>query len=101
MERVERRGYHRSRADRRLDRVEGPASVPLTQMQPGPVVVRRISEKVEIDDDAIAFLVRADLKPGSNAVLVGSSAEGVRVKSAAGDQTVPQKLAQLIYAIPA
>ena len=38
-------------------KVEGPASVPLTQMQPGPVVVRRISEKVEIDDDAIAFLV--------------------------------------------
>ena len=53
-------------------KVEGPASMPLTQMQPGPVVVRRISEKVEIDDDAIAFLVRADLKPGSNAVVVGT-----------------------------
>src|SRR6476659_120632 len=47
--------------------VEGPASMPLTQMRPGPVVVRRISEKVEIDDDAIAFLVRADLKPGCEA----------------------------------
>jgi DtxR family transcriptional regulator, Mn-dependent transcriptional regulator len=81
--------------------VEGPASVPLTQMQPGPVVVRRISEKVEIDDDAIAFLVRADLKPGSNAVVVGTSTDGVQVKSAQGDQTVPRKLAQLIYAIPA
>ena len=33
-------------------KVEGPASMPLTQLQPGPVVVRRISEKVEIDDDA-------------------------------------------------
>ena len=53
-------------------KVEGPASMPLTQMQPGPVVVRRISEKVEIDDDAIAFLVGADLMPGSNAVVVGS-----------------------------
>ncbi len=82
-------------------KVEGPASVPLTQMQPGPVVVRRISEKVEIDDDAIAFLVEADLKPGSNAVVVGSSSDGVQVKSAQGDQTVPRKLAQLIYAIPA
>ncbi len=42
--------------------VEGPASVPLTQIAPGPVVVRRISEKVEIDDAAIAFLAgcRAD-----------------------------------------
>src|SRR5689334_23651437 len=51
-------------------KVEGPASVPLTQMQPGPVIVRRISEKVEIDDDAIAFLAGAALIPGSDAVVV-------------------------------
>jgi hypothetical protein len=70
-------------------------------MQPGPVVVRRISEKVEIDEDAIAFLAGAELTPGSNAEVVGTSADGVRVKSATGDQTVPRKLAQLIYAIPA
>jgi len=70
-------------------------------MQPGPVVVRRISEKVEIDDDAIAFLVRAELKPGSSAVVVGTSTDGVQVKSAQGEQTVPRKLASLIYAIPA
>jgi DtxR family Mn-dependent transcriptional regulator len=82
-------------------KVEGPASVPLTQMQPGPVVVRRISEKVEIDEDAIKFLAGAELVPGSNAVVVGTSADGVQVKSATGDQTVPRKLAQLIYAIPA
>jgi DtxR family Mn-dependent transcriptional regulator len=82
-------------------KVEGPASVPLTQMQPGPVVVRRISEKVEIDEAAIIFLAGAELTPGSNAVVVGTSADGVQVKSATGDQTVPRKLAQLIYAIPA
>jgi len=82
-------------------KVEGPASVPLTQMQPGPVIVRRISEKVEIDDDAIAFLAGAALIPGSDAVVVSTSTEGVQVTSAAGEQTVPRKLAQLIYAIPA
>ena len=82
-------------------KVEGPASVPLTQMAPGPVVVRRISEKVEIDDDAIAFLAGAELIPGSHAVVVGTSADGVQIKSATGEQTVPQKLASLIYAIPA
>ena len=64
-------------------------------------IVRRISEKVEIDDDAIAFLAGAELIPGSNAVVVSTSTEGVQVKSAAGEQTVPRKLAQLIYAIPA
>ncbi len=82
-------------------KVEGPTSVPLTQMQPGPVIVRRISEKVEIDDDAIAFLAGAALIPGSDAVVVSTSTEGVQLTSAAGEQTVPRKLAQLIYAIPA
>ena len=82
-------------------KVEGPASMPLTQMQPGPVIVRRISEKVEIDDAAIAFLAGAELIPGSNAVVVGSSTEGVEITSAAGQQTVPRKLAQLVYAVPA
>jgi DtxR family Mn-dependent transcriptional regulator len=82
-------------------KVEGPASVPLTQMQPGPVVVRRISEKVEIDEDAIAFLAGAELVPGSNAVVVGTNTDGVQVKSATGEQTVPRKLAQLVYAVPA
>jgi DtxR family Mn-dependent transcriptional regulator len=82
-------------------KVEGPASVPLTQIQPGPVVVRRISEKVEIDEDAIAFLAGAELVPGSNAVVVGTNTDGVQVKSATGEQTVPRKLAQLVYAVPA
>ena len=83
-------------------KVEGPASVPLTQLQPGPVVVRRISEKVEIDEDAIKFLAGAELIPGSNAVVISTDPEGVQVTTdAAGEQTVPRKLAQLIYAIPA
>jgi len=82
-------------------KVEGPASIPLTQMQPGPVIVRRISEKAEIDDDAIAFLAGAALIPGSDAVVVSTSTEGVQVTSAAGEQTVPRKLAQLVYAVPA
>jgi DtxR family transcriptional regulator, iron-dependent repressor len=82
-------------------KVEGPTSMPLTQLQPGPVIVRRISEKVEIDDEAIAFLAGAELIPGSNAVVVSSGTDGVQVTSAAGDQTVPRKLAQLVYAVPA
>jgi DtxR family Mn-dependent transcriptional regulator len=81
--------------------VEGPASVPLIQMQPGPVVVRRISEKVEIDDEAIAFLADAELVPGANAVVIGTSTEGVQVSSATGEQTVPRRLASLMYVVPA
>ena len=83
-------------------KVEGPASVPLIQMQPGPVIVRRISEKVEIDEDAIKFLAGAELIPGSNAVVISTNTDGVQVTTdAAGEQTVPRKLAQLVYAVPA
>ena len=77
--------------------VDGPASVPLTQLQPGPVVVRRISEKVEIDDDAIAFLARAQLIPGHDATVVGPEEGGVRVHSDAGDQLIPRDIAALVY----
>jgi DtxR family Mn-dependent transcriptional regulator len=79
--------------------VEGPASTPLSQMSPGPFVVRRISEKVELDDDAIAFLARSELTPGSNAVVVGTNAEGVQVTSDGGNRVVPQDLAQLVYVV--
>jgi DtxR family transcriptional regulator, Mn-dependent transcriptional regulator len=83
-------------------KVDGPAPVPLSQLQPGPFIVRRISEKVEIDEDAIKFLAGAELIPGSNAVVISTNTEGVQVTTtAAGEQTVPCKLAQLIYAIPA
>ena len=64
-------------------------------------IVRRIREQVEIDEDAINFLATAELVPGSNAVVVSTNPDGVQVTSAAGEQTVPRKLAQLIYAIPA
>jgi DtxR family Mn-dependent transcriptional regulator len=82
-------------------KLDGPISIPLTQLQPGPVVVRRISEKAEIDDEAIAFIADAALMPGSEAVVVATSNDGVQVDSGGSERTVPRKLAQLIYAIPA
>src|SRR6201990_2209117 len=68
-------------------KVEGPGSMPLTQLQPGPVIVRRRSTKAEMDDEASAFLAGAELIPGSNAVVVSSGTDGVQVTSPAGEQT--------------
>jgi DtxR family Mn-dependent transcriptional regulator len=84
-----------------LRKLEGPISIPLTQLQPGPVVVRRISEKAEIDDEAIAFLADAELMPGSSAELIQTGTDGVQLASGGAERTVPRKLAQLIYALPA
>lgn len=78
-----------------------PVGSPLASSAPGRVLVQRISEKVEIDDDAIAFLARAQLIPGRDATVVGSENGGIRVQSDAGDQLVPRDLAQLVYVSPA
>ena len=77
-----------------------PLGAPLSTTAPGKVLVQRISEKVEIDDVAIAFLARAQLIPGHDAVVVGPEDGGVRVQSDSGDQLVPRELAQLVYVSP-
>ena len=77
-----------------------PLGAPLATTAPGKVLVQRISEKVEIDDDAIAFLAQAQLIPGLDAIVVGPEDGGVRVKSDSGDQLVPRDLAQLVYVSP-
>jgi DtxR family Mn-dependent transcriptional regulator len=78
-----------------------PLGAPLATTAPGKVLVQRISEKVEIDDVAIAFLAKAQLIPGLDAVVVGPEDGGVRVHSGGGDQVVPRDLAQLVYVSPA
>jgi DtxR family Mn-dependent transcriptional regulator len=80
--------------------VGGPTATPLTQSPPGRVLVQRISEKIEIDDGALRFLARAKLIPGSEAVIVGTEPDGVRVESDAGDQMVPRDVAQLMWVVP-
>jgi DtxR family transcriptional regulator, Mn-dependent transcriptional regulator len=78
-----------------------PLGAPLATTAPGKVLVQRISEKVEIDDAAIAFLAQAQLIPGHDAIVVGPEDGGVRVQSDSGDQLVPRELAALVYVSPA
>ncbi|HYU39192.1 MAG TPA: metal-dependent transcriptional regulator, partial [Acidimicrobiia bacterium] len=74
---------------------------PLARATAGPVRVARISEKLELDDDALSFLASAQLTPGSEAVVVGPAPGGVAVKSGAGEHTVPARLAELTWVSPA
>jgi DtxR family transcriptional regulator, iron-dependent repressor len=75
-------------------------SVVLTQAVPGKVRVARISEKVEMDDDALALLAGAHLIPGSDAEVVRAGPDGVVVETDAGERTVPAELAKLMYVSP-
>ena len=97
-----RRARTATRSRGRATRSTAPAAAPLTQSQPGPVIVRRISEKVEIDDERHRLPRRRRAHPRlERGRRRAPSTDGVQVESDAGEQTVPRKLAQLIYAIPA
>jgi DtxR family Mn-dependent transcriptional regulator len=73
------------------------ATVPLAQARVGRVRVRRISEKIELDDAALALLAQAGLIPGAEAAVVESSPRGVRVRGRDSEQTVPVDVARLTF----
>jgi DtxR family Mn-dependent transcriptional regulator len=72
-------------------------SVVLTQALPGRIRVARISEKVEMDDDALRLLAGARLIPGSEASVVSSGPDGVVLETEAGERTLPAALASLMF----
>jgi len=82
--------------------VEPVVTVPLASAQPGRVRVRRISEKIELDDRALALLAGAGLIPGAEASVVEAGAAGVRVRGGdgSGEQTVPVDVARLTFVEP-
>jgi len=81
-------------------RQESQDAVALTQADPGRVRVARISEKIELDDDALVFLASASLIPGATASVLRTDAGGVVVESDAGQRTVPTELARLTFVTP-
>jgi hypothetical protein len=61
------------------------------------VVVGRISEKMELDDEVLQMLVAARLVPESHAIVVSRDASGVTVKTDTGEHVVPVAVAALMY----
>lgn len=72
-------------------------TVPLSECLPGPIRVIRLNERVEADDEALAFLVRAKLIPGSEASIVANTPGGVELVTAAGAEQVPSELASMMF----
>jgi DtxR family Mn-dependent transcriptional regulator len=75
-------------------------TVPLADAAPGPVVVGRISEKMELDDAALQMLVTARLVPECEAIVVTRDQSGVSVKTETGEHVVPISVASLMYVRP-
>jgi DtxR family transcriptional regulator, Mn-dependent transcriptional regulator len=73
------------------------ARTTLIDSKPGLVEVVRISEKIELDDDALNLLAGAQLIPGQRAVVVGAGPNGVTVKTDTGEHEVPTPIATLMW----
>jgi DtxR family Mn-dependent transcriptional regulator len=79
------------------NRFDTSSHVALADAPPGAVVIARISEKVELDKDALGLLASTELIPGRSAVVVGRVADGIAVTTGAGEHTVPERLARLMW----
>ncbi len=71
--------------------------VRLADSDPGPVTIKRISEKLELDDDSLRLIALAELIPGSTATVVERTGDGVLMKTGAGEHTIPTKAAEQMF----
>ncbi|MBA2327628.1 MAG: metal-dependent transcriptional regulator [Actinobacteria bacterium] len=72
-------------------------TVQLAAAEPGRVTIARISEKLELNDDGLTLLARARLIPGATATVIERGDGGVKVKTSAGEHTVPSDVAEQMY----
>jgi DtxR family Mn-dependent transcriptional regulator len=69
----------------------------LLDSDPGRVTVTRISEKLELDDESLRLVARARLIPGATATVVEQRTDGTRVKTPAGEHTIPTGVAEQMF----
>jgi DtxR family Mn-dependent transcriptional regulator len=78
-------------------KVSSAPRVTLADSATGPVTILRISEKLELDDEALTLLADAHLIPGLEAVVVGAAPDGISVKTDTGEHVVPPKVAAAMW----
>ena len=71
--------------------------VRLLDSEPGRVTVTRISEKLELDDESLRLVADARLIPGATATVMERRADGMRVKTPAGEHTIPIVVAEQMF----
>src|SRR5262245_13064835 len=77
--------------------VSSTTAVPLAAAEPGPVVVARVSERLEMWDAALQLIAAAQLTPGSDATVIGRRGDTIQVKSASGEHDIPSRVADSLY----
>jgi DtxR family transcriptional regulator, Mn-dependent transcriptional regulator len=73
------------------------ATTTLAAAEPGAVVVERVSEKLELDDDGLVLVARAGLVPGREVTVLEQGRAEVRVRTQNGDHRVPVGVAEQLH----
>ena len=72
-------------------------TVALADAPVGPVNIARVSERLEMSDEALNLIAAAHLMPGCDATVVDTDADGVTVKTDTGEHRVPARVADSLY----
>jgi DtxR family transcriptional regulator, Mn-dependent transcriptional regulator len=75
----------------------GAATVALSRSVPGPVVVQRVNERLEIDDDGIRLVAAAHMTPGRSATVVEIVDGSVTLDTETGQHTLPRRVADNLF----
>lgn len=77
--------------------VNGKPTVALSRTAPGPVVVQRVNERLEIDDEGIQLLAAAHMTPGCDATVIEIVDGSVTLDTETGRHTLPRRVAENLY----
>jgi DtxR family Mn-dependent transcriptional regulator len=69
----------------------------LSQAPTGPITVRRVSERLETDDEGLRLISAARLLPGCEATVIDSRDGAVTVKTETGEHLIPRKVADHLH----
>jgi DtxR family transcriptional regulator, Mn-dependent transcriptional regulator len=72
-------------------------TIALADAQIGPITIARVSERLEMSDEALVLIAGAHLMPGCDATVLHSNAEGVTVTTDTGEHRVPSRVAESLY----
>jgi DtxR family Mn-dependent transcriptional regulator len=73
------------------------ATVALADAQVGPITVARVSERLEMSDEALVLIADAHLMPGCDATITQTEKDGVTVTTDNGEHRVPSRVAESLY----
>jgi len=74
-------------------------TIALADASIGPVTIARVSERLEMSDEALVLIAGANLLPGCDVTVVDLNADGVTVNTDTGKHRVPTRVAESLYVL--